>query len=107
VSRTRGRPQSYEPAVTAEALHSRRQALALSQVALAELLGVTSNTVARWERAEQTIGNPERVSAALMRLEEHPEGRGVSTAGMWPQSTRRQNLPAPLTSFIGRDLVMS
>ena len=45
------------PAITsastgADELRARRKALGLSQVALAERLGVTATTVARWERGE-------------------------------------------------------
>ena len=39
-------------------LHSIRQKLALTQAALAEAIGVTSNTVARWERDEMAISEP-------------------------------------------------
>lgn len=41
--------------MTSTELRRRRKALGLSQVALAELLGVTSTTVARRERGEQPI----------------------------------------------------
>ena len=39
-------------------LRSIRQKLALTQAALAEAIGVTSNTVARWERGEMAISEP-------------------------------------------------
>jgi putative transcriptional regulator len=39
-------------------LHAIRRKLALTQAALAEAIGVTSNTVARWERGEMTISEP-------------------------------------------------
>ena len=35
-----------------------REKLGWTQVALAEAVGVTSNTVARWERGEMTISEP-------------------------------------------------
>lgn len=44
--------------VTGRELHSIRQKLALTQAALAEAIGVTSNTVARWERDEMAISEP-------------------------------------------------
>ena len=50
-------------------LRARRLALGLPQAALGASLGVTPNTVARWERGEQRVANPERLSAALAGLE--------------------------------------
>lgn len=47
------------------ALRRVRKALGLTQVAFAQRLGVTGNTVARWERDE--VGIPEPV-AKLVRL---------------------------------------
>ena len=44
--------------MTGRELHSIRQKLALTQAALAEAVGVTSNTVARWERGEMAISEP-------------------------------------------------
>ncbi len=35
-----------------------REQLGWTQVALAEAIGVTSNTVARWERGEMAISEP-------------------------------------------------
>src|SRR4051812_43665122 len=75
------------------ALRGRREALGLTQAALAACLGVTSTTVARWERGEKRIGNPERVSAALARL--------ANAANS--QFAARHNLPAHVSSFVGRD----
>src|ERR1700687_1179707 len=63
-----------EQALSPAELRARRQALALSQAALAGLLGVTPTTVARWERSEQKIGNPERLRAALARFESQGPG---------------------------------
>jgi DNA-binding transcriptional regulator YiaG len=54
-----------------------RRRLGLTQVQFAELVGVHSNSVARWERNELTI----RESAArLMQLlsSQHPAARGRS-----------------------------
>ncbi len=42
-----------------------RRALSLTQREFAKLVGVTANTVARWERDELTIGS---TAAILMRL---------------------------------------
>jgi transcriptional regulator with XRE-family HTH domain len=80
-------------------LRTRRQALALTQAALAGLLGVTPTTVARWERAEQRIGNPERLAAALARLESQDCGARRGPAEAHP----RHNLPLALSSLVGRE----
>ncbi len=44
--------------MTGRELRSIRQKLVLTQAALAEAVGVTSNTVARWERGEMAISEP-------------------------------------------------
>ena len=41
--------------MTPEELRQTRKAYGLSQAALAKLMGVSSNTVARWERGEVSI----------------------------------------------------
>ena len=51
--------------MTASALRRLRRGLGLSQARFAERLGVASNTVARWERGERTIG---RAMDRLVRL---------------------------------------
>lgn len=51
-------------------LRKQRDRLAFSQAKLADVLGVTANTVARWERAEMNIAQPELVDAALRNLKE-------------------------------------
>jgi predicted ATPase/DNA-binding CsgD family transcriptional regulator len=85
--------------------------LALSQSGLARALGVAPNTIARWERGEQRISNPERVSAAVRQLERAHAGSSVTEAGHASTTTawsvgspRRQqhNLPTQLSRFIGR-----
>lgn len=62
--------------VTGRELHAIRQKLALTQAALAEAIGVTSNTVARWERGEMTISEP-----AARLLEKIAEERKLATRG--------------------------
>ena len=52
-------------------LRSIRQKLALTQAALAEAIGVTSNTVARWERGEMAISEP--AARLLEKLAEERE----------------------------------
>jgi transcriptional regulator with XRE-family HTH domain len=53
--------------MTGEDLRRRRDALGLSQAKLGEALGVSGNTVARWERDEMSI--PPYLSLALQTLE--------------------------------------
>ena len=54
-----------------------RQQLGWTQVALADTVGVTSNTVARWERGEMAISEPtvrllKKIAAERqVRLKEH------------------------------------
>ncbi len=48
-------------------LKEARSALGLTQKELGEQLGVTANTVARWERGERTI--PEFLTLALETIE--------------------------------------
>jgi len=78
-----------------------RKQLGLSQLGLAQALGVTSNTVARWERGEQRISNPERLSAVLVRLSAKAKG---STRDGEPASARPPptNLPNQVSTFVGR-----
>lgn len=47
-----------QPMMTGSALKRIRNELALTQKQLAEQIGVTSNTVARWERGEVGIAEP-------------------------------------------------
>jgi predicted ATPase/DNA-binding CsgD family transcriptional regulator/transcriptional regulator with XRE-family HTH domain len=94
-------------------LRRRRRALGLTQAALAERLAVTANTVARWERGELHVGRPEQVARVLARLEraQRPVAResGSRTARASTSRTPRaslravrHNLPAELSSFVGR-----
>lgn len=79
-------------------LRLRRRAIGATQSALAAALGVTPTTVARWERGEQTIGNPEMLKLALERLS--------TTSSVRPRRTQsaasHTNLPYQLSSFVGR-----
>lgn len=60
-------------AMTGRELRSIRQKLSLTQAALAEAIGVTSNTVARWERGEMGISEP-----AARLLEKLAEERKIA-----------------------------
>ena len=44
--------------MTAVEIRALREKLGWTQMALAEAVGVTSNTVARWERGEMAISEP-------------------------------------------------
>ena len=57
-----------EPALTPGQLRARRRALGLSQAGLATALGVTANTLARWERGEVPMSKPALVRMGLERL---------------------------------------
>ena len=92
---------SLEPAE----LRRRRRALSLSQAQLAERLGVSPNTVARWERSELRVGRPQQVARALARLErvqQRPARARASQASRASLRARRHNFPAELSSFVGR-----
>jgi predicted ATPase/DNA-binding XRE family transcriptional regulator len=82
-------------------LRERRQALHLSQADLGRVLGVTRNSVARWERGELPIRHPELVVLALDNLSQHfPNGPASESAA---DGALHHNLPAELSSFIGRE----
>ena len=49
-------------------LRGERKALDMTQEALADALGVTANTVARWERGDLTIAHPGVLRLALREL---------------------------------------
>jgi transcriptional regulator with XRE-family HTH domain len=51
-------------------LRKERNRLGLGQAILADALGVTANTVARWERGEMNIARPQLIEAALHNLKE-------------------------------------
>jgi transcriptional regulator with XRE-family HTH domain len=56
--------------MTALDLRACRERLGLTQVELGQVLGVHSNTIAKWERGEQPIRHVEVVRLALERLEQ-------------------------------------
>ncbi len=63
--------------MTGKEIRVLRQQLGWTQVALADAVGVTSNTVARWERGEMAISEPtarllKKIAAERhVRLKEH------------------------------------
>jgi transcriptional regulator with XRE-family HTH domain/uncharacterized protein YuzE len=57
------------PKITGQLLRTRRKGLGLTQQELGELLSVTANSIARWERGEANIEHPAMLSRALDALE--------------------------------------
>jgi non-specific serine/threonine protein kinase len=81
--------------VTPDELRDRRKALGLSQSGLGRALGISPNTVARWERGEQRLGNPALVRLAL-------DGLARADAAPGAADRRSAKLPATMSSLIGR-----
>jgi transcriptional regulator with XRE-family HTH domain len=63
--------------MTGKEIRALRRRLGWTQVALADAVGVSSNTVARWERSEMAISEPaarllQKIAAEQqVRLKEH------------------------------------
>lgn len=55
--------------MTGEELRRRRRALGLNQTELGELLGLTQNTISRWEKGAAVIGHPKLLAWALTGIE--------------------------------------
>jgi DNA-binding XRE family transcriptional regulator len=85
--------------MTPDELRDRRKALGLSQSGLGRALGISPNTVARWERGEQRLGNPSLVRLALDGL---AHAAAVPDAATGAHDRGSANLPAPTSSLIGR-----
>ena len=64
------------PGMTGKDLRKHRKQLDLTQAGLAERLGVTANTVARWERDEITIREPMARLITLLKNNDRPTRRG-------------------------------
>ena len=64
------------PSMTGKDLQKHRKQLDLTQAGLAERLGVTANTVARWERDEITIREPMVRLITLLKNNDRPTRRG-------------------------------
>src|SRR5215831_19092085 len=76
------------------ALRARRESLGVSQETLARAIGVSVNTLVRWERGTQRIGDPCRVLRALRRLERRtPIESGASPTRL--HDTRSDRVATP------------
>jgi len=83
-----------------------RQALGLTQTALVRRLDVSSNTLARWERGEVSIGNPALVRLGLDRLIYPVLLDGATQHTQWPTDPSlqsRRTFPLPPTRLVGRE----
>ncbi len=70
--------------MTGEELRKRREALHLSQAGLAAKIGVSANTVARWERGERKMTNPKMLDIVLRQLEGDMNKNYLLTIETWP-----------------------
>jgi DNA-binding CsgD family transcriptional regulator/transcriptional regulator with XRE-family HTH domain len=70
-------------------LRDRRRDLGLTQVALARALGVSANTVARWERGELRIAQPQLVGLALAGLQARAPGDEIAEAMRLAEAAER------------------
>jgi len=61
--------------ITGQSLRARREGLGLTQLELGELLSVTANSIARWERGEANIEHPGMLARALEALEQSSRRR--------------------------------
>ena len=86
-------------------LRRRRLSLGLTQAALAARLGISANSLARWERGEQRIGTPGLLDLALRQLEH--QAHTDLPAGSTDHIVPRGNLPPSLGDFIGREKALA
>lgn len=87
-------------AMSGARIRALRQQLGLSQIALAELLGISNVTVNRWEN-DRAVPHP----ATLARLE-RMEQEGIAPS-QEPLPARRGNLPGAFTPLIGREAAIA
>ena len=82
--------------MTPEELRERRKALGLSQASLGRTLGISPNTLARWERGELKLSNPSLLRLALSGLANVYQTRATAFVG----------LPTMTATFVGRHAEM-
>src|SRR5215468_1055099 len=83
---------------SAAQLRARRVRLGLSQVDLGRVLNVSANTIARWERGERVMRQPEMVLLAL----EHLESRKTLDWREAERSTSLAQIPATPGRLVDR-----
>src|SRR5690349_24568067 len=88
--------------ISASQLRARREELGLTQAGLGVALGVSANTVARWERGEVAIGNAALVGIALQQLRRSARGRIRPDPAPPARTAVHHNLPSQPSSFVGR-----
>jgi predicted ATPase len=88
-----------EDSLSPAQLRTRRKALGLSQQALARAVGVTTNTIARWERGERRIAHAQLLHIGLERL----EGSKAATPAAPTRSLAARRLPLVPNRLIGRE----
>src|SRR5688572_4333073 len=111
-------PMIIAPAASfASWLKKRRTSLDLTRKSLAECVGCSPKTIEKIESGERRpsrqivhlllscLDVPSEEHEALLsraRMGHSPEGRETAYSASTDASTRLNNLPAPLTSFVGR-----
>lgn len=58
----------YNRGMSKEELREFRKRMGYSQIELAEVLGLTQNTISRWEKGTAPIGSPSVLRLAMERL---------------------------------------
>jgi transcriptional regulator with XRE-family HTH domain len=115
--------QRQEAALTPTELRTRRHILGLTQRELAVVLQVSANTVARWERGELRVGDPEHLICRLDRLQRRAAGSAnadphskvatlgrlseVAKTGATEGVQRARGVPSEPSSFVGREVELT
>jgi len=75
--------------ITGQSLRARREGMGLTQAELGELLSVTANSIARWERGEANIEHPAMLARALEALEQSKPPKRPGAFGTLSRTSRR------------------